>query len=360
MSSSKGLVRQEGFHPDSSQNGHSMDTIDSMDGGASEMDFDQELASLMSSERSTVSSNGDATNTEYVPRTHNIFDMGAPAHHQPLHPSHHTQSPSSSSQNQNTSHSPAPSSIPAHFNSTLPALNSSMRYEPLPDPSTDGVRPGSVGAGRPGSAWRNQSPAPAPSPASATGAGGAHPYASASRVRSRSRSRPPTNNNTFSVSSGNPASPSIGPQRTTRTTTRIRGNSVSSLNSMSTSPPPLHPPTAQAIVIPRNHHSHHDSVGSAGGGSWFGPGSQGSSVGGEYALPTPESLHHGQSPHGSFAQHTQHGFANLSLNVNVSNLNSMASPLGIGSPLGYGGQHGLGSGLGVGVPSQWPSSPGPG
>ncbi|KAE9389718.1 hypothetical protein BT96DRAFT_391561 [Gymnopus androsaceus JB14] len=256
----------------------------------------------MSSERSTVNNNSSSSNNDYVPRTHNIFDMSAPAHHQPPPTDKHSPGPT------------GPSSIPAHFNSTLPALNSSMRYEPLPDPSpTDGAN-----------GWRNHSPSPHP----------AHPYAVS---RSRSRSRPPS----AYPGPGSPSIPGVGPQRTTRTR---RGNSVSSMNS--TSPPPQ--PSAQAIVIPRNHHGHEGN----NSGSWFGPGSQGSTAS-EYTLPTPESLHHGHSP-GSFHGH---GFANLSLNVS-----NLSAGLGGGSPMAYNppgfgnhNQHQHNQQHIIGVPSQWPS-----
>ncbi|KIK58477.1 hypothetical protein GYMLUDRAFT_697158 [Collybiopsis luxurians FD-317 M1] len=370
---SKGLVRQEGFHPEtpSSSSDSSMawrpssalgglspslsDGLGSGGLGGEGRDF-EDLASLMSSERSTAG-NGNSNNGggggggggDYVPRTHNIFDMGAPAH-QPQHSM--MDSPSS-----------LPSAIPAHFNSTLPALNSSMRYEPLPDPS------GSDGG------WRH-SPSPMPSGqgTTPTTANGGHPYAGPGVSRSRSRSRPPS-------AYPGPASPGIGsmgpglgvgPQRTTRTR---RGNSVSSLTS--TSPPPH----GQAIAIPRNNAS------SAGGGAdgWFGPGSQGSlgSSAGEYTLPTPESMHSHSHPHSHHHHHPGHShspasfhLANLSLNVSnlgggpLSTMNSLSSPLnqfmggpgggpggggGPGSPMGAYGNGGGGS---FGHNNQWPSSPG--
>ncbi|KAH0834697.1 hypothetical protein J3R83DRAFT_10224 [Lanmaoa asiatica] len=142
------------------------------------IDFADELANLIetphvsSHERSTHSrSPNDDT------YRHNIFDISAPTpaqqqHHQDIYQHDY-----------------------AHFNSTLPALNSSMRYEPHPDPSA-------------AFQYRHT-----PSPSH----------------RSRSRSR----------------APSVGPTRSARRDRRA--NSISSHVS-STSPPPR--PHPHAIVIP--------------------------------------------------------------------------------------------------------------
>lgn len=146
-----------------------------------QIDFADELANLIetphvpSHERSTQSrSPNDDT------YRHNIFDISAPTptqqqqqHHQDIYP-----------------HDYAP-----HFNSTVPALNSSMRYEPHPDPST----------------------------------GFQYPHSPSPTQRSRSRSR----------------APSVGPTRSARRDRRA--NSMSSHVS-STSPPPR--PHPHAIVIP--------------------------------------------------------------------------------------------------------------
>ncbi|KAJ7908651.1 helix-loop-helix DNA-binding domain-containing protein [Mycena leptocephala] len=133
-------------------------------------DFNDELASLInpqSNERSTQSpdnnhsSNNQGGDGGYrpPPHTHNIFDISAPHshHHHQQHPSSvsstsssfpsHFSLPSASSNNGNGNGSStgSPGSIGAtdtgnapqpgpqyHFNSTLPALNSSMRYDPHP------------------------------------------------------------------------------------------------------------------------------------------------------------------------------------------------------------------------------------
>ncbi|KAJ3821763.1 hypothetical protein F5880DRAFT_772275 [Lentinula raphanica] len=178
MASTKGLVRQEGFHPDNSNSNNSASNnngsntsnnnvgwrpTSGMNGmigndddllvGEGNGGFDQELVTLMSSERSTASSTASTgptasssisssassattttgTTNDYVHRTHNIFDMGITVR-PPSSSQTQSQSPSlPHSQTHNLSQSPPLPSIPTHFNSTLPALNSSMRYEPLPD-----------------------------------------------------------------------------------------------------------------------------------------------------------------------------------------------------------------------------------
>ncbi|KAF9062362.1 hypothetical protein BDP27DRAFT_293214 [Rhodocollybia butyracea] len=280
MASTKGLVRQEGFHPEG--------------GGSDPMSWRPSSAQgSFEGNNNSNNNNSDiyhdlaspSTSSVPIPRPHNIFDMGI------------SSSSPASAASASASSGPNTSGFPAHFNSTLPALNSSMRYEPLPDTS--------------------------PSPPIN------HPYAnfrSHSRSQSRSRSRPPSAFNAGGPGSPNPGSAmsiGIGPQRTTRTR---RGNSVSSMTSAS---PPPHPPPG--IVIPRS---------GSGGEGWFGPGSQGSTgQPGEYTLPTPESLHSPGSFHGG-----THGFANLSLNVSnlgLGPLGAASSPLnqyitgGGGSPIGY-------------------------
>lgn len=154
----------------------------------SAIDFTDDLATLIdahphhaSHERSTYDAD---------PYRHNIFDISAPANHY--------RPPSSTdifpnSQQQHTNDLPH-----AHFNSTLPALNSSMRYEPHPDPPSH-------------FAYRHT-----PSPHNPNS-------------RSRSRSRPP----------------SLGPTRTSRRDRRA--NSISSHVSGTSPPPPARP---HAIVIP--------------------------------------------------------------------------------------------------------------
>ncbi|KAG2351388.1 hypothetical protein BDR07DRAFT_37682 [Suillus spraguei] len=85
------------------------------------LDFTDDLATLIDSHASHERSTYDAD-----PYRHNIFDISAPAtHYRP--PSSTDIYPNS--QQQHTNDLPH-----AHFNSTLPALNSSLRYEPHPDP----------------------------------------------------------------------------------------------------------------------------------------------------------------------------------------------------------------------------------
>lgn len=148
------------------------------------IDFSDDLATLIdahphhpSHERSTYDAD---------PYRHNIFDISAPAtHYRP---------PSSSDIFPNTQPQPHPADLP-HFNSTLPALNSNIRYEPPPTQFT----------------YRHT-----PSPHNPNS-------------RSRSRSRPP----------------SLGPTRTSRRDRRA--NSISSHVSGTSPPPPTRP---HAIVIP--------------------------------------------------------------------------------------------------------------
>ncbi|KAJ3748099.1 hypothetical protein DFH05DRAFT_884381 [Lentinula detonsa] len=344
---SKGLVRQEGFHPDNTSDLAWRPTSalsgigTSHDLAGSGRDFDQELATLMSSERSTASTSnsngGNGPNNDYVQRTHNIFDMGV----RPPSSSSSSSQPQPHQQGAQSADSPPrhPTSIPAHFNSTLPALNSSMRFEPVPDPpssSSSSMTPRGESPGLGG--WTRHTPSPHPTSSGNLNNNPSHPYALS---RSRSRSRPPS---AYPGSSASPSiiSSSLGPQRTIRR----RGNSVSSMTSVS---PPPSQQSAQAIVIPRTgHHQHSQSANGPDG--WYGPGSQGSNTG-EYTLPTPDSLHsHSHSP-ASF-----HGFANLSLNVSnlnpMGNMNTLNSPsMNISSPLNqYIGPGSLNSGIATGSP----------
>lgn len=157
----------------------------------SAIEFTDDLATLIDShphhpshERSTYDAD---------PYRHNIFDISAPAtHYRP--PSSTDIYPNSQQQHTND----LPVHTHAHFNSTLPALNSSMRYEPHPDPPSHFT-------------YRHT-----PSPHNPN-----------SRSRSRSRA------------------PSLGPTRTSRRDRRA--NSISSHVSGTSPPPPARP---HAIVIP--------------------------------------------------------------------------------------------------------------
>lgn len=234
--------------------------------GSSSMDFGDELASLIanspgptgqhhghnqhhqsSHERSTHSPHpsGDTSFDDGYRPTHNIFDISAPQQHHHQHsssagfPAHFSLPPSSHRPSDNIGLGSQPSSLhnPAsslhhqhhsihdfnatphsNFNSTLPALNSSMRFDPHPPGPvhTDVAPPSSFNypAGVSQADYRGHN-RHTPSPIGTS--------------RSRSRSR----------------APSIGP---TRNTTRARRNGSIS----STSPPPM-PGRPSAIVIPGAH-----------------------------------------------------------------------------------------------------------
>ncbi|THH18714.1 hypothetical protein EUX98_g8909 [Antrodiella citrinella] len=148
---------------------------------SSSMDFTEELASLISNPASASSghhhhhpsSHERSTHSpanaydDYRPHTHNIFDISAPTHH-----SHHTSShqqqyasassafslpPSTSIHHHGSIHGHHAASLHnhssqphplhdfaphSHFNSTVPAIGSSMRYEP--PGSSHGGEPSSV------------------------------------------------------------------------------------------------------------------------------------------------------------------------------------------------------------------------
>jgi len=228
------------------------------------MDFSDELASLIADRSPNnphaqpSSSNSSSNQYEDHHRygagtTHNIFDVSAVPH------------PSSVSSTTTGGLGSQPSSLHSDyhhhtqvFNSTLPALNSSMRYEPLPPPAHQQGSP-SMNNNPPPSAYHTFSVGNnrhTPSPIH-----GVHSPIMNSHhndARSRSRSRPPASSaggpsSLSNTDNKNPTSPtlanaqnvsSIGPARTTRAR---RNNSVSS-----TSPPPyggMHG-RPHAIVIP--------------------------------------------------------------------------------------------------------------
>ncbi|KAH9835445.1 HLH-domain-containing protein [Rhodofomes roseus] len=302
---------------------------------AAGMDFTDELASLInsehqSSERSTqngASHNGNPYE-EYRPPTHNIFDISAPTshHHHSAHShsqSFHPQSPFSlgSSNNPNGNNNQqqqAPEFAHGNFNSTLPALGSSMRYEPPPAPhspfslshsqhsqglahplGTPGAEPSSVSSfsshlsslsfstagntpgqgdllGHPGGQRQTPSPVSVASPTEF----------------SRSRSRSTTRQSQSAQQQGEPPSTNGGPARRTR----AKRGSVSSV-----SPPPLHRGHTQPLIIPGNNIGGMGGVNGMNGrgpasplglhgSGWFVPGGQG-----EFSLPTPDSVHGGFS-----------------------------------------------------------------
>ncbi|KAF8217618.1 hypothetical protein K438DRAFT_5029 [Mycena galopus ATCC 62051] len=256
-------IRQEGFHlpspPPSSDTPPPPSNIFGMShgGNGGYGDFNDELVASLINPQSNERSTQSPDNSDYrpPPHTHNIFDISAP-HSQSHHHVHHGSASSTSSSfpshfslNNNNNNGNGNGSgastgspgadggqspqVPYHFNSTLPALNSSMRYDPHPPPASAGGNNS------------NYMPSPSsfrsPSPHHAS--------------RSRSRSRPP--------SSHMPAAPSNagGPTRTTRTR---RNGSLSS-----TSPPPR--PVPQAIVIPSGHGNNAGARGSPyANQGWFG------------------------------------------------------------------------------------------
>ena len=183
-------VRQAGFAPPpasgSSSNGANdfADIFAGPDGAGgssgrrfppSALDFGDELAALMDERSSSGQSGGGGGGNGPTYPPHNIFDISAPphaAHALGLHndyPHAHT-----------------------NFNSTLPALNSTMRYEPHNGSPGNGAGParGSPSPGaNPGSP---HSPILSPSTALASALSAAHLGAGAGASRaSRSRSRPP-------------------------------------------------------------------------------------------------------------------------------------------------------------------------
>ncbi|KAI1788094.1 HLH-domain-containing protein [Ganoderma leucocontextum] len=300
----------------------------SSDQSANNMDFTDELASLIatspsqghphnsSHERSTQSPG--AYDDYRSHHTHNIFDISAPtSHHQSSHHNHFNhQNPSfslppASSLHSNNLHTPSSVHNPhplheftahSHFNSTVPAIGSSMRYEPPSNnPSSpvtangnnpfSGAEPSSFSShmsnisgissfsnitapsefhlSQASNAGQTNGQRQTPSPVSANGA-------AAEFSRSRSRSRAPS-----SLDPANPPSTNGGPARRTRP----KRNSVSSV-----SPPPLHRGHTQPLVIPNGANGAGRGPASPLSlhtGGWFMPGGQGN----EFGLPTPESVH---------------------------------------------------------------------
>ncbi|KAJ7034583.1 hypothetical protein C8F04DRAFT_1234202 [Mycena alexandri] len=349
-------VRQEGFHlpsppPTADTPPHDPNLFASMghNPAFNTGDFNDELASLIgqSSERSThtqspvgYNNNHDGSSSSSnggdgyrpPPHTHNIFDISAPhsAQHQQHQQQHHHQGSASSTSSSFPSHFSLPASStphnangnnggaspnsnhgegagptpqPYHFNSTLPALNSSMRYDPHPPP------PSSAGG-----SYSMASPSSFRSPS---------PHAS----RSRSRSRPPSSH------MAQQPTPAGGPTRTTRAR---RNGSLSS-----TSPPPR--PVPQAIVIPSGHGS--TNTGGAHRGSpythappagqgWFGdyPHATPDSLPSLTSLPSLPSLHSLGSPHTLHSPHlgSLHGHGH------------MGGGMHGGVPLHHGGHGGMG------------------
>lgn len=320
-SSYKVPVRQEGFHlpsPAPSNNPpsppHNFDINNQLympqlmsdpfrkysgDGSAApSMDFSDELASLIahsppphtnhqsSHERSTQSpvstgsANGYDDNAYRPPTTHNIFDISASQHQSN---GYQNQFPPPQQQNQASYHPLQEFNPHSHFNSTLPALNSTMRYDPQPPTPHEQVYAPHFPPQPADYPQVRHSPSPVG-------------FAASSASRSRSRSRAPT---TPSLA-GEPPSTNGGPARTMR----HKRNSISSA-----SPPPHH--RTQAIVIPSHRApSQHTptsatsalslhSLSSSTTSGWFVPSQQQQHEfrHNEFSLPTPDSVgnHHGFS-----------------------------------------------------------------
>ncbi|KAG6918198.1 hypothetical protein DXG01_015987 [Tephrocybe rancida] len=260
-------IRQEGFHPDNTASNTNSNGASSFDlfnpflpdpfrkfpsAPSPSMDFSDELASLIQGPTSHDRSQPAQQDERYHRPPHNIFDISAPT---PANESHHS-----------------PSSYPTHFAQTLPALNSSLRYEnpesttaPPPPPPPSSFHP-----------FTRHTPSPNNGP-NANG-----------HSRSRSRSRPP---------SAGAGAGGVGPARTTRSR---RNNSVSG-----TSPPPGRP---HAIVIPRSRAATVSGNANGAQAGWYMPGHSAS----EFSLPTPDSLtsHHSLSHSHSHAHHAPPGGPN--------------------------------------------------
>ncbi|TFK21735.1 HLH-domain-containing protein [Coprinopsis marcescibilis] len=252
--------------------------------------------------------NGGAYDDGYH-RTHNIFDVSSPIpvntnpNGVPNGGNNGTGSQPSSLHSPSTSLHDYHNHPPPHFNSTLPALNSSMRYEPPPENNPLTPSSPQLGGNPPPSSYHNphngfarQTPSPSHTQPGSVPANG----------RPRSHSRPPSSTN---ATGSNPSaalsalnSGGVGPARTTRTR---RGNSISG-----TSPPPLHG-RPHAILIPGGGQrgAHGGIVGSpmsaganpSNGNPWFM--SQGQNQNSADYLPTPESLGSHQSVHSSLPSH---------------------------------------------------------
>ncbi|KAF8880463.1 helix-loop-helix DNA-binding domain-containing protein [Gymnopilus junonius] len=310
------------------------------------MDFGDELASLMGDRSPTAGPHGQGhlqrgSSQQYEERygpgsTHNIFDISAPTsinnnngnNLNGAHPSSVSSTTSTTGFGANGAGS-TPSSLhseyhphhaPPGFNSTLPALNSSMRYEPHagspinapPSAFHNFNVPGGAGAG-----LNRHTPSPIHSHSmhspilggNSGGMGHHHSHSHGGHVsRSRSRSRPPTGGATSSSASNSNGNNStgnnaggIGPARTTRAR---RNNSVSG-----TSPPPFghhgHHGRPHAIVIPG---STRGQSGNGQGPGWFGAVS-GQSSASEYSLPTPADTH----PLSHSLSHSHHQYTPFSL-----------------------------------------------
>ncbi|KAL1689791.1 helix-loop-helix DNA-binding domain-containing protein [Schizophyllum commune] len=164
----QGPIRQDGF--ESSFESASTPPLDSLNtinhpflkfaANHDNIDFTDDLTGLISHERSThspaptntLSTSATSNSSTYQ---HNIFDISAPTqlsmHHNRDEFALQHREGTSPPENYSTGTRPD-SAFPANFNSTLPALNSSMRYDPQPPPRFDPAaanRTGFDAGGRP-------------------------------------------------------------------------------------------------------------------------------------------------------------------------------------------------------------------
>lgn len=262
----------------------------SNEAGGTNMDFGEELASLMGpGDRSPQGQNHIHQQNQYAhnhqqhhqqddgqqhrgygPSAHNIFDatgaIGIGVSHGGAHPS----SVSSTASLHSEYHGGG------GYNS---ALNSNMRYEPVPEAGSPTLSSSTSGgnANPPPSAFHHFSAVTRHTPSPIHSSSMHSPSNSHSQIhghsitRSRSRSRPPAS--TVGASSSSLGAGGVGPARTTRTR---RNNSVSG-----TSPPPAFGhhhhhgrPHPHAIVIPGSRSAAAAAAASAGGtsgsgGGWF-------------------------------------------------------------------------------------------
>ncbi|KIM36694.1 hypothetical protein M413DRAFT_31527 [Hebeloma cylindrosporum] len=267
----------------------------SNDAGGTNMDFGEELASLMSGDRSPQGQNHHQHQNQYHhqqdegqqhrgygPSAHNIFDGGAMLPHAGAHPS-------------------SVSSTASLHSEYHGAGGYNMRYEPVPEAGSPALSSSTSGnANPPPSAFHHFSAVTRHTPSPIHSSSMHSPSHSHSQIhghsltRSRSRSRPPPPTVGASSSSLGAGGGGVGPARTTRAR---RNNSVSG-----TSPPPAFGhhhhhgrPHPHAIVIPGSRSAAAAAAanaGSGGGSGWFHANITNSAS--EFSLPTPPSdvLHH--------------------------------------------------------------------
>lgn len=252
----------------------------SNDAGGTNMDFGEELASLMGSEdRSPQGQNHVQNQNQYAHNHHHQQDDGQ--QHRGYGPSAHGIFDASAMLPHGGAHPSSVSSTASEYHgggAYNPALNSSIRYEPVPEAGSPALSSSTSGgnANPPPSAFHHFSAVTRHTPSPIHSSSMHSPSRSHSQIqghsiaRSRSRSRPPTS--TVGASSSSLGAGGVGPARTTRAR---RNNSVSG-----TSPPPAFGhhhhhgrPHPHAIVIPGSRSAAAAAAASGGaagpGGGWF-------------------------------------------------------------------------------------------